>query len=48
MKQKFDLIIAADTIVTMNDKIFEKPKSIQDAIETLKGLGIVNSLTNLR
>ncbi|CAD5123908.1 DgyrCDS12215 [Dimorphilus gyrociliatus] len=35
--KEFDLVIAADTIVTMNDKIFEKPRSMEDAVEMLKG-----------
>lgn len=31
-----DVIIGADTMVTMDDKMYGKPKSKQDAIDTLK------------
>ena len=30
-----DLLISADTVVTMDNKIYEKPKDMEDAIEML-------------
>lgn len=34
-KSKVDIVIGADTMVTMNGEMFGKPKNKEDAIETL-------------
>ncbi|ODV96005.1 hypothetical protein PACTADRAFT_33197 [Pachysolen tannophilus NRRL Y-2460] len=34
--EKIDLILSADTVVVCNDKIFEKPKNIEENIKMLK------------
>ena len=38
LKKEHGLIVAADTIVSLDDKIFGKPKSYEDAVKTLKML----------
>lgn len=35
-KQKVDIVIGADTMVTMGDTMYGKPKNAQDAFDTLQ------------
>lgn len=38
LKKENELVIAADTIVSLNNRIFTKPKDYKNAVETLKAL----------
>ena len=35
LQRQPDLVVGADTVVTMDDRIYEKPRDAQDALQML-------------